>query len=128
MVEHFPGRAIYLDAVVLRRPGVNLPFRTATPDRTGADRLGEFAVGSELKVASSARASGLKMNQVCQDFGKLSMLLDEARHRRIRPPLAYLCILDNNPDRAFDFDALDRDLAGGHAKPKVTLLQYSSHQ
>lgn len=126
MAEHFKGGAVYLDAVVLRRPGVDLPFRTATPDGTGADRLADFAVISELKVASSAWAAGLNMFRVCQDFFKLSMLLDEARHRGLRRPLAYVCVLDNNPNHPFDIDAVHRRAAGGGADAAVRLLAHST--
>lgn len=123
--ERVPGGSCSLDAVILRRPGVYLPFRTFFADRTAADRLADLAVISELKVGTSAFKAGLSQARVCQDFWKLSMLVQEADAHGIEAPLAFMCILDNNPAHPFDFANLARRLTEVPADPRVILLSHS---
>lgn len=125
--QRVPGGSCSLDAVVLRRPGVYLPFRTFFSDRTAGERLADLAVISELKVGTSAYTAGLSQARVCQDFWKLSMLVQEADARGITAPLAFMCILDNNPSHPFDFANLDRRLAEVPPDPRVIRLTHSIH-
>lgn len=121
---HFGGNSVNVDAVVTRRPGIWLPRRSQLEDRSGISRLGDLAVISELKVASTTK-SGLDHTEVCRDHWKLAMLMDEAERRDIELPLAYVCVLDNNPAHTYSFDWLESRLAKDPAGEHVRLLRWS---
>jgi hypothetical protein len=127
---HFANsNSVMVDVVVTRTAGIHLPRRSSLTDRSGAERLPDLAVISELKVAST-QGEGLDNSEVCRDFWKLSMLLDAADSRAnndpaVRVPLAYVCVLDNHGKRRFGFDWLETRLAKERFDPRVTLLRHS---
>ena len=90
---------------------------------TGMMSLADLAVISELKVAATA-GQGLDHKEVAQDMYKLSMLLEQAEHRGIQPPLAYLGILDNNVGRGYRQAGLDKRLDAIPHHPSVRILMF----
>ncbi|MFJ4233843.1 hypothetical protein [Cellulosimicrobium cellulans] len=117
---------VKLDAVVTRAPGLQLPHYAGivrSPDGTGLMVLEQLAVIAELKVASSV-AGGLDHGEVARDVWKLSMLLDEfdAAHADVPTPLAFACILDNHPTKAYARARLDARLAEVRPHPGVRIL------
>lgn len=125
--KHFAGSGeVRLDAVVNRVPGINLPHYAHRGDSVGGlESISELAVISELKV-SSTQGDGLDHTEVCKDFWKLSMLLDEADRVGIAVPLAFVCILDNHPRKRYRLNhLLERRLVDDPADPRVQLLFHS---
>ena len=123
-----PGGEVKLDAVVLREPGVNLPHYvhragTSAEDTTGMATLAELAVISELKIGATA-GGGLDHREVAQDVYKLSLLLEEASRRGVEPPLAYVCILDNNARKRYRRDGLEKRLAAVPQHEAVQILWF----
>jgi hypothetical protein len=99
---------VNLDVVITREPGINLPRLAGveSADRSGIERIADFSVISELKVAST-QAGVLDYSDVCRDFLKLSMLLVAAARRELRPlPHAYVCVLANHSKRPFNWGYL----------------------
>lgn len=121
------GTEARLDIVVSRATGVraihyaNRHYKAA--DGTGLSALSDLAVISELKV-SFTQTEGLGHSEVVQDAAELAFLLQE--HRRANPdapqPLAYLCVLDNHPKRAYRFDVLRQRMADMNIPDTVRLL------
>jgi hypothetical protein len=137
--ERFRGYSLMVDITVLREPLVHLPRRAGlrvgpVPDGTpgpesGLQRLAEFSLVSELKVASS-QIGGLKPASVLRDAQKLSALLNAAeRDYPASPvPAAFVCVLNNHPTRRIDVEAL-RDRAGALGiRPDLQLLVYTPAQ
>lgn len=122
------GGEIRLDAVIARYPGIDMPHYALRPDAAvgGLSIIGGLAVIGELKVASTSQG-GLDHTQVCLDFWKLSMLLEEADNRDLGSPLAYVGVLDNHPTKAYNFDHLKKRLRGEGFDPRVKLLGASFH-
>ena len=123
-----PGGEVKLDAVVMRKPGVNLPhYILRPPDKdgglTGMMTLAELAVISELKVAATA-GGGLHHRQVAQDVYKLSMLLEQAKRLKIQPPLAYVGILDNNAAHRYSRAGLEKRLEAIPHHADVRILMF----
>jgi hypothetical protein len=120
------GGEVRLDAVVARLPGIDLPHYALREDAEegGMDALAGMAVIGELKVASTAR-DGLDHTEVCLDFWKLSMLLEEAKNRVLPVPLAYVGVVDNHSKKAYNFDHLLSRLAREGVHPGVKLLRAS---
>ncbi len=116
-----------VDAVVTRRPGIWLPRRSQLEDRSGISQLGDMAVISELKVASTTMA-GVDHTEMCRDHWKLAMLMDEAERRGIELPLAFVCVLDNNPSYTYNFDWLESRLTKDPAGDHVRLLKFTLHR
>ena len=123
-----PGGEVKLDAVITRRPGIEMPhYAHRHGHASGIDLLSDLAVISELKV-SSTQGEGLDHTEVCRDFWKLSMLLDEADRLDIAAPLAFVCVLDNHPRKRYNLEwLLDHRLAEPPADDRVVLLHYSTH-
>lgn len=121
----FRGGEVKIDAVVSGEPGINLPHYAHREDPGhGLSALAGLNVISELKV-SSTQGEGLDHTEVCKDFWKLSMLLEEADRRGIEPPLAYVCILDNHPRKRYNFEHLfEARLAAEPPDPRVRSLTY----
>ena len=132
-VSVFTGSNLMVDITILREPLVNLPRRAAlargtipdgTPDpKSGLQRLADFAVVTELKVASS-QIEGLDTTEVVRDFQKLSALLNAAEsHYPSNPlPVAYVGILDNHPTRRLNVQRLLTRLAALPIRPDVLPL------
>lgn len=125
-LARFKGQEIKLDAVVTRRPGIDMPHWVHRPDSKhgGAALLGDLAVVSELKVAST-QGEGLDCTEVCKDVWKLSMLLGEADRHGVDAPLAYVCILDN-AKRRFRMAHLHRRLCEVPFDARVQILFHSA--
>lgn len=122
--RHLTGAEVKIDAVVTRSPGVDLPhYAHRNSSMGGLEALSQLAVISELKV-SATQGEGLDHTEVCKDFWKLSMLLDEADRNDIEAPLAFVCILDNHPKKRYRFSHLDFRLTEEPADPRVRLLRY----
>jgi hypothetical protein len=122
-----PGRSsgeVKLDAVVTYRPGIHLPHYASRPDADegGIGTLADLAIIAELKVASTA-SGGLSHTDVCKDFWKLSMLLDECDRRDLPTSLAYVGVLDNNPNKPYNYAHLARRLEREGFDPRVALLR-----
>ncbi|EYR62092.1 hypothetical protein N866_11980 [Actinotalea ferrariae CF5-4] len=121
------GNHVRLDAVVTREPGVRLPHYAnrllRAKDGTGLQILKDLAVISELKVAAT-QGAGMDHTEVARDIYKMSMLLDEfeRQHPGAPMPLAYVCILDNHPRRAYDWAHLQRRLTDVPPDPRVRIL------
>jgi hypothetical protein len=123
--SRFPGNQIRIDLVVGRRPGVHMSHRAGLDDRSGVSRIGELAVITELKVAST-QGGGLDYTEVCRDFWKLSMILKELDAQGIEAPLAFVGVLDNHASKRFSFEhLLERRLATERPDPRVQLLRWS---
>lgn len=114
------GGEVRLDAVVTYSPGIDLPHYASRidPESGGIMALQGLAVIAELKVASTA-AGRLNHTEECQDFWKLSMLLEKADSRGIRTPPAYVGVLDNDPTKRYRYDYLLERLAGEGSDPRV---------
>lgn len=135
-VAVFPGSNLMVDITVLREPLVNLPRRAAlargtlpdgTPDpKSGLQRLADFAVVTELKVASS-QIEGLDTTEVVRDFQKLSALLNAAQRDYPSHPLpvAFVGILDNHPTRRLNVRRLQARLASLPIRSDVIPLIWS---
>lgn len=123
--SRFPGNQVRVDLVVTRKPGVHMPHRALLEDRSGMSRIGDLAVITELKIAST-QGSGLDHTEVCRDFWKLSMVLAELDERKIEAPLAYVGVLDNHPTKRFSFDHLASRLAVEPGDSRVRLLRWPS--
>lgn len=124
--DKVPGGEVKLDAVVTRSHGLPLPhYAHRGGDRTGFHTLREITVITELKVAAT-QGQGLSHTEVAQDIYKLSMLLDELTLREGEVPgpvpLAYMCILDNHPKRAYNRAWLARRLERDPKHPGVRIL------
>jgi hypothetical protein len=115
-----PGGEVKLDAIVLRTPGVNLPHYVHRGG-DGIQTLGEFAIISELKVASTA-GGGLDHREVAQDVYKLSLLLEQADRLGVRAPLAYVGVLDNHAGRPYRHRGLYKRLCDVPHDPRVKIL------
>ena len=121
------GNHVRLDAVVTRQPGVLLPHYAnkllRADDGTGLNILKGLAVISELKVAAT-QGGGMDHTEVARDVYKLSMLLAEFElaHPGAPLPLAYVCVLDNHPRRAYDWAHLRRRLEEVPGDPRVRIL------
>ena len=134
--ERFRGHNLMVDITVLRKPLVNLPRRAAlrlgtipdgTPDpASGLQRLADFSVISELKVASS-QIGGLNPTGVLRDVRKLAALLDAAEHHypKGRLPHGFVCVLDNHRTRRVNVDRLRAAAAALGTRPDVQLLVYN---
>lgn len=121
-----PGGEVKLDAVVTREPGIDLPhYVHRGDDGTGMHTLADLAVICELKVASSA-GGGLDHREVAQDVYKLSLLLEQADRRGLEVPLAFACILDNNPARRYRRSGLEQRLARLSPDGRVRILLHPS--
>lgn len=118
-----PGGEVKLDAVVTRNHGIHMPhYASRGGHKSGIDLIGDLAVISKLKVAST-QSSGLTNTMVCRDFWKLSVLLAEADRQQLDTPLAYVCILDYHPSKGFDAERLLNHRLKEHpADPRVKLL------
>lgn len=121
--EKVTGDQIRLDVVVMRTPGVHLPHIASSldpaPDRSGLVRLRRMAVISELKVTAT-QGEGHSHSEVARDAYKLSMLLDElSRSGAERLPLAYLCVLDNHPNKIYRKVELEKRFAKLELHPGV---------
>ena len=125
-IGRFKGKEIKLDVVVTRRPGIDMPHWVHTADSRhgGTALLGDLAVISELKVAST-QGEGLGYTEVCKDVWKLSMLLGEADRHGLEVPLAYVCILDN-AKRRFRLSHLHERLVETPFDARVQLLCHST--
>lgn len=133
----FTGSNLMVDITILREPLVHLPRRAAlargtlpdgTPDpKSGLQRLADFAVVTELKVASS-QIEGLDTTEVVRDFQKLSALLNAAeRHYPSNPlPAAFVGVLDNHPTRRLNVPRLQARLAYLSIRPDVIPLIWST--
>lgn len=121
------GNHVRLDAVVTRQPGVMLPHYAnrlvRAEDGSGLQILRDLVVISEMKVAAT-QGGGMDHTEVARDVYKLSMLLAEfeAAHPGSPLPLAYVCVLDNHPRRAYDWAHLRRRLEDVPADPRVRIL------
>ena len=134
--ERFRGHNLMVDITVLREPLVSLPRRAAlrlgtipdgTPDpESGLQRLADFSIISELKIASS-QIGGLNPTGVLRDVRKLAALLDAAEHHYPgkRLPRAFACVLDNHPTRRVNVDRLHAQVAARGTRPDVQLLVYT---
>jgi len=121
-----PGSTVFLDAVVTRADGIDMPHwvRREDPERGGIGLVGRLVAVSESKVAAST-TDGLQQGSVRQDFAKLSMLLDEAdSHDDVAAPLAYVCVLDNHQSRKYNFTTLEQTL--GRYDERIALLRHTS--
>lgn len=124
--NHFKGHSVNVDLVVTRTPGIYLPRRAQLTDRSGVSRLGDLAVISELKVASTTMR-GLTHTEVARDFWKLSMLLEAAEDRGLEVPLAYVCVLNNHAQHPYDLKHLNEIvLAAEEAHPRVIPLVHTA--
>ena len=135
-VAVFSGSNLMVDITVLREPLVNLPRRAAlargtipdgTPDpKSGLQRLADFSVVTELKVASS-QIEGLDTTEVVRDFQKLSALLNaaERHYPSNRLPVAFVGVLDNHPTRRLNVHRLLGRLATLPIRPDVVPLIWS---
>lgn len=142
-VAHFPGNNLMVDLLVLReqvplpKPVVNLPRRSwlgpreaidGSPNpRSGLERLKDFSIITELKVAST-QGGGLNQVQVLRDFRKLSAILKMARKHYKKAPLpkAFVGVLDNHPTKRFNFDLLEQRISEAELRPKVQLLKFTT--
>jgi len=116
-------QSVMVDIVITRAPGIHLPRRASLEDRSGIDRIGGLAAISELKVGCT-QAEGLDYSEVCRDFWKLSMVLEELDARGTPAPHAFVCVLDNHPTKRFSFDHLRRRLEAEPHDERVRLLCY----
>jgi hypothetical protein len=135
-VTVFTGSNLMVDITILREPLVNLPRRAAlargtlpdgTPDpKSGLQRLADFSVVTELKVASS-QMEGLDTTEVVRDFQKLSALLNAAQRSYPSHPLpaAFVGVLDNHPTRRLNVSRLLARLASLRIRPDVMPLIWS---
>lgn len=117
------GNEVKIDVVVSRDPGIDLPhyIHREGVGEGGIGALNQLAVIAELKV-SATQGEGLDHTEVCMDFWKLSMLLEEADHIGIEAPLAYVCILDNHRSKRYNFDWLAQRLDREGFDPRVRML------
>jgi hypothetical protein len=80
-----------------------------------------------LKV-SSTQGGGLDHTEVCKDFWKLSMLLEESDSRGYLTPLAYVCILDNHATKRYNLDWLvNHRLVAEPYDKRIRMLHFSLH-
>ncbi len=122
VAEGLQRHHLMLDVVVLRKPIVYLPRRSALTDpslpdgspnpRSGLARLQDFSVVCELKV-SSTRFEGHDYSEMVKDFLKLTAILNAAEkiYPKHQLPAACIGILGNHRTRRFDLRHLMRRLS-----------------
>ena len=124
--ESLRGNEVKLDVVIARSPGIDLPHyvHRESAGEGGIGALSQLAVIAELKV-SATQGEGLEHTEVCMDFWKLSMLLEEADSNDIEAPLAYVCILDNHRSKTYNFDWLGQRLDEEGFDARVKMLRFA---